>query len=108
VWELSPTGEMLSSWYGRSIIRSCCKLDYGAAQQMIETAEDAAAGPKEWGVEGKVLHGDFTWDEVAGDVRMLHTLAAVRCRARASMPPPRPSRAHKRERRGRQRLRRRH
>jgi len=23
-------------WFGRSIIRSCCKLDYGTAQKMIE------------------------------------------------------------------------
>lgn len=34
-------------WFGRTVIKSCAKLDYGTAQKMIEgdiTVKDAAAG----------------------------------------------------------------
>ena len=27
-------------WFGRSVIRSCTKLDYGTAQRMIEGKEE--------------------------------------------------------------------
>lgn len=33
---MTPEGRILSQWAGRSIIKSCAKLAYGHAQDMIE------------------------------------------------------------------------
>ena len=35
-WDLTPEGKIVSQWAGRSIIKSCVKLAYGHAQEMIE------------------------------------------------------------------------
>lgn len=35
-WDMTPEGQILSQWAGRSIIKSCAKLAYGHAQDMIE------------------------------------------------------------------------
>ncbi|MCQ2176467.1 MAG: ribonuclease R [Bacteroidales bacterium] len=40
VFEISPKGEIKSSWIGRTIIRSDHRLDYDQAQQMIENPSD--------------------------------------------------------------------
>eukprot|EP01051_Picozoa_sp_SAG22_P001723 SAG22_NODE_71_length_22540_cov_8.918052_7_plen_98_part_00 len=32
IWTLSPAGEILDSWFGRTVINSCFKLHYGQAQ----------------------------------------------------------------------------
>ncbi len=41
-WELTPSGEIVSQWIGKSIIRTCCRLAYEDAQLVIEsgTIED--------------------------------------------------------------------
>lgn len=57
-----PT-QVTHEWFGRSIIRSACKLDYAAAQRMIETA-GSPAGEEEWSVEALPLHGGFSWEQV--------------------------------------------
>ena len=72
-WELDSSGEVVSEWMGRSVIRSCCKLTYGMAQRMIEGVDDGGGE--------RPLHGEaHSWPAVAGDVRALHALA-VRLRA---------------------------
>lgn len=35
-WDMTAEGHILSQWAGRSIIKSCAKLAYGHAQDMIE------------------------------------------------------------------------
>lgn len=35
----SPPPQILSEWFGRSVIRSCVKLSYDHAQSMIEAPE---------------------------------------------------------------------
>lgn len=76
IWELTPEGDITKQWYGRSIITSCCKLDYEAAQAIIET-EESSEGEEEWKLGEIALHGGFTWDQVAKDVRLLHKLGQV-------------------------------
>jgi DIS3-like exonuclease 2 len=55
VWRMREDGELVPNcppWFGRTLIRSCAKLDYGTAQRFIEgevseamaAAEDAATG----------------------------------------------------------------
>ncbi|KAH3764141.1 mitotic control protein [Pelomyxa schiedti] len=36
IWVISPSGEILQEWFGRTIIRSCAKLSYDVAQDCIE------------------------------------------------------------------------
>jgi exoribonuclease R len=55
VWRMREDGELVPNcppWFGRTLIRSCAKLDYGTAQRFIDgeiseamaAAEDAATG----------------------------------------------------------------
>ena len=46
-WEMTPEGEILSEWFGRGVIRSCAKLDYGTAQQVIEALDEGRTGAEE-------------------------------------------------------------
>lgn len=32
VWKINDQGEIFDEWFGRAIIRSCCKLSYEYAQ----------------------------------------------------------------------------
>ncbi|XP_043926615.1 DIS3-like exonuclease 2 isoform X2 [Protopterus annectens] len=36
IWKLTPQGQVLDEWFGRTIIRSCVKLSYDHAQSLIE------------------------------------------------------------------------
>lgn len=41
IWRMNGDGTLVEgepAWFGRSVIRSCCKLDYATAQNMIEGA----------------------------------------------------------------------
>lgn len=41
VWQMNADGSLVDGcepWFGKSIIRSCCKLDYGSAQKMLDGA----------------------------------------------------------------------
>lgn len=41
VWQMNADGTLVDGyepWFGKSIIRSCCKLDYGSAQKMLDGA----------------------------------------------------------------------
>ena len=38
-WTINGEGEVLSEWFGRSVIRSCVKLAYEHAQSMIDAPE---------------------------------------------------------------------
>lgn len=72
-WELTPDGEVLSEWFGKSVIESCCKLDYGTAQQMIDASEAGAPWPEQ--PADKRLTGGHAWADVCGDVLLLHQTA---------------------------------
>ena len=37
MWTITPDGKILDQWFGRTVIRSCTKLSYQHAQQMIAT-----------------------------------------------------------------------
>lgn len=51
----------MDQWVGRSIIRTCAKLAYGHAQQMIDGVFTGEAGQETPDVE---LHGS-TWPEAS-------------------------------------------
>ncbi|XP_077535366.1 DIS3-like exonuclease 2 isoform X2 [Haemaphysalis longicornis] len=39
VWSLNAEGRVRSEWFGRSVIRSCCKLSYEHAQDLLDNPE---------------------------------------------------------------------
>ncbi|XP_065666029.1 DIS3-like exonuclease 2 [Hydra vulgaris] len=41
IWNMRSDGTVLTEWFGRSVIRSCVKLSYTHAQQLIETGTDS-------------------------------------------------------------------
>ena len=59
-WDLTPQGKILGQWAGRSIIRSCVKLAYGHAQDMIE---GKFAGLPDQEAPSVELHG-YAWPQV--------------------------------------------
>jgi DIS3-like exonuclease 2 len=88
IWTMNRKGEMVEKepWYGRTIIRSCCKLDYGLAQDMIDKTvlpADAAEGNagEAWPVDRRPT-GGHTPEQVIADVKNLHMIAMGRRRRR--------------------------
>ena len=66
IWDISIEGlEIKNQWMGKSIIRSCTKLHYGQAQEIIQ-GEALTSTPH--------LHA-FTLEEVAQDVKLLDKFA---------------------------------
>lgn len=84
IWELTPRGDIVRQWMGRTVITSCCKLAYGHAQAMIENwfdPENYVPGPQT-GPKPPALHGAHAWDDVIADVVALNDLARGLRRAR--------------------------
>mmetsp|Transcript_5872 Transcript_5872/g.11108 ORF Transcript_5872/g.11108 Transcript_5872/m.11108 type:complete len:975 (-) Transcript_5872:532-3456(-) len=71
-------------WYGRTVIKSCARLDYATAQNIIdgkvafgESDPDPAFWPK-----SRQPTGGHTIDQVAADVRLMHKVAMARRKLR--------------------------
>eukprot|EP00794_Sanderia_malayensis_P004691 gene4691-5306_t len=76
MWTITPEGKILNEWFGRSVIRSCCKLTYEHAQEMIETEQaaeemfiDAAQFPS--------VDGAHDLSDIHAIVRNLFKLSAI-------------------------------
>lgn len=69
VWTLTSDGRVLSEWFGRSIIRSSCKLSYEHAQDLL----DEPARQRKPGELPPVL-GGYTVEQVA---QCLHVLRGM-------------------------------
>ncbi|CAI9114600.1 OLC1v1015357C1 [Oldenlandia corymbosa var. corymbosa] len=73
-WDIDPDGEVLDRWIGRTVIRSCCKLSYEHAEQMVRGLFDAQSAdpvPNGW----PVLYGSFDWSDVVESVRSIHEIS---------------------------------
>ncbi|XVE60363.1 hypothetical protein DITRI_Ditri05aG0122900 [Diplodiscus trichospermus] len=72
-WELNRTGDVLDRWMGRTVIRSCCKLSYEHAQDIIQGITDVERFDT---LEGfPQLHGLFEWTDVIKSVKCLHEIS---------------------------------
>lgn len=96
IWKMNADGSLVDEepWYGRTVIRSCSKLDYVTAQRMIDgiipsTPSDDpqnsdshidALGPEVWDPKRRPIEHKG-W-ECAKDVLMLHKIAMNRRRKR--------------------------
>ncbi|KAJ8525705.1 hypothetical protein ON010_g15409 [Phytophthora cinnamomi] len=60
VWQMNVDGTLVDGvepWFGKSLIRSCCKLDYGSAQKMLDgviSADNVA----EWEEDRRPIPGE--------------------------------------------------
>mmetsp|Transcript_11907 Transcript_11907/g.28606 ORF Transcript_11907/g.28606 Transcript_11907/m.28606 type:complete len:948 (+) Transcript_11907:69-2912(+) len=87
VWRMNLDGSLVKNqktWYGRSVIKSCARLDYSTAQNIIENK--VAFGENEineelWPLSRRPT-GGHTIEEVAADVRLMNTIAQARRRMR--------------------------
>ena len=91
VWRMNLDGTMRKGkakpddvWYGRTVIKSCARLDYATAQNIID--KKVATGEKEldetlW-PKSRQPTGGHTIDEVAADVRLMHKVAMARRKLR--------------------------
>lgn len=56
IWRMNVDGTLVDepAWFGRTVIRSCCKLDYKTAQFMIEgkiqSVDPSSITPESWDV----------------------------------------------------------
>lgn len=67
MWEINLSGNVLTHWIGRSVIRSCCKLSYEDAQKIIDECDSAPSLP--------ALHGQFEWKDITMAIKKLHEIS---------------------------------
>ncbi|KAK0576813.1 hypothetical protein LWI29_023672 [Acer saccharum] len=73
-WDLNAVGDIIDHWVGRTVIRSCCKLSYEHAQDII----DGKIGLENSNTSGNglpQLHGHFKWADVIGSIKSLYEVA---------------------------------
>ena len=98
VWKMNMDGSMSKKkskhssssenevWYGRTVIKSCARLDYATAQNIID--RKVAFGEKDEDVDENLWPksrrptGGHTIDQVAHDVRLMHKVAMARRKLR--------------------------
>jgi DIS3-like exonuclease 2 len=87
VWRMNRDGSMVRGqdvWYGRTVIKSCARLDYATAQHIIENK--VAFGENEPDEElwpkSRRPTGGHSMGRVAGDVRLMNQVAQARRRLR--------------------------
>ena len=71
-------------WYGRTVIRSCARLDYATAQNIIDgkvATGESKVDESYWPKSRQPTCG-HTIDQVAADVRLMHKVAMARRKLR--------------------------
>ncbi|KAJ0026325.1 hypothetical protein Pint_08219 [Pistacia integerrima] len=73
-WDLNTSGNVVDRWIGRTVIRSCCKLSYETAQDIIDGKIDAES----FNTSGNgfpQLYGNFEWADVIRSIISLHEVS---------------------------------
>lgn len=73
-WDLNSAGDVVDTWIGRTVIRSCCKLSYDHAQDIIEGKFDVDSSHI-LGDSPPQLHGKFEWADVVRSIKSLHEVS---------------------------------
>jgi exoribonuclease R len=70
IWEITPDGEIVNEWFGKTIIRSCCRFTYDDVQMLIESQglQTVPFAPLPMGSDG---------DEMQREMRNLKTLQTL-------------------------------
>jgi len=94
VWRMNVDGNMSSKkgkkskeddvWYGRTVIKSCARLDYATAQNIIDrkVATGEKVADETFWPKSRQPTGGHSIDEVAADVRLMHKVAMARRKLR--------------------------
>lgn len=75
-WDINSVGEVLDRWIGRTIIRSCCKLSYEHAQDIIDGLFDIQDSSQVTNHLPK-LYGQFEWCDVIKSVNQLNEISML-------------------------------
>ncbi|XP_021755189.1 DIS3-like exonuclease 2 [Chenopodium quinoa] len=73
-WDLNASGHVLDRWVGRTVIRSCCKLSYEHAQDIIDSRisiNSVESGENSF----PQLYGHFSWLDVFQSVGYLNEIS---------------------------------
>ena len=71
IWKLRKDGRILGEWFGRTVIRSCVKLSYDHAQQMIDTENYSDLSVDEF----PEINGSFDISEITEKVKLLYGIS---------------------------------
>ncbi|KAG5185382.1 hypothetical protein JKP88DRAFT_276796 [Tribonema minus] len=86
IWRMNRDGTLVEGeepWFGRTIIRSCCTLDYGTVQKVIEgeialpACRAGSLSEEQWESARRPTGGHSLY-AVAQDILLMHTIAAAR------------------------------
>ncbi|XP_031390501.1 DIS3-like exonuclease 2 [Punica granatum] len=71
-WDIDGSGSIVHRWIGRTVIRSCCKLSYEHAQDILDGVNysDNLGGLPQ-------LYGSFKWSDVVRCVHYLNHIARI-------------------------------
>ena len=73
MWTITPDGSIVDEWFGRTVIRSCVKLSYDHAQQLI-----AATDSKELDVsQFPEVEGPHQFEDIYRSVRQLYEFSVI-------------------------------
>lgn len=72
IWKMDKYGRIIDEWFGRTVIKSCVKLSYEQAQDMINNPDDLS-----WIEEGENMPElcGFDWGRIAKSVVFLNKIA---------------------------------
>ena len=73
ILDINIDGDVVDRWIGRTVIRSCCRLSYEHAQEIIDWSINS--GSVFSGNSTPQLHGHFEWLDVVSAVKDLHALS---------------------------------
>ncbi|KAK4276759.1 hypothetical protein QN277_014870 [Acacia crassicarpa] len=74
--DINLDGDVLDRWIGRAVIKSCCKLSYEHAQDIIDGVIDVESSNTIEAHYPKV-HGHFEWPDVITSVKNLYEISRV-------------------------------
>ncbi|KAF0692787.1 Aste57867_16162 [Aphanomyces stellatus] len=78
LWHMRTDGSMVAEspiWFGKTVIRSCCQMDYGTAQRILDGDRTSTPWPR-------APTGGHSTDSIASCVEQLGTIARARRRQR--------------------------
>ncbi|XP_050127219.1 DIS3-like exonuclease 2 isoform X2 [Malus sylvestris] len=75
-FDINHVGDVVDRWIGRTVIRSCCKLSYEHAQEIINGKLNLESS-NILGHGRPQLHGHFEWSDVIRSVNDLHEISRV-------------------------------
>lgn len=75
-WDLNSAGDVVDRWIGRTVIRSCCKLSYEHAQDIIDGKFDVESS-NTLGEGWPQLYGQFEQSDVVRSIKSLYEVSKI-------------------------------